>query len=69
MSESEPFDEAPRMAYILSKARCRRIWWWTWRLPVYWPCDRRCIEGMTFIWAYLWNAGSPVLMLKGKFKL
>jgi len=27
MSESEPSDEASRMAYSLSKARCRRIWW------------------------------------------
>ncbi|WP_221408156.1 hypothetical protein, partial [Fulvivirga imtechensis] len=31
-------------------------------------CGSRCLEGMTFIRAYLWNAGSPWLMLKGNYK-
>ena len=36
--------------------------------PIYWLFGNRRIGGMTFIWAYRWNAGSLTLMLKGTFK-
>jgi len=69
MSESEPCDDAPRSKYMLSKPRHVEVLGTSITGDLtYWLCGNRCRAGMTFIWAYLWNAGSLVTMAKGNIK-
>jgi len=62
MSESEPSDEASRRQNMLPKPRNVEFSGTRIAETYYWLFGNRRIGGMTFIWAYGWNAGSLTLM-------